>query len=83
METTDGFDVEISRVLEATYQAALMIGSKKYSPAEIKLLILAADLEALAKTFLLVDDREEVTMDLKQVALGILGTVDWVRDGLE
>jgi len=77
-----GFDSDIRDVLDETFQAALKIGSD-HTPDQLKLMIIATNLEALAKTFLLADDHEEVTLDLKQVALGLLGSKDWLSEGFE
>lgn len=80
----EGFDLQIHNLLEAAFQSALIIGGGTYTPAQIKLMIVATNLESLAKTFLLADDApDEIELNLKQVALGLLGTSDWVKEGLE
>ena len=80
---SEGFDVEIRNLLNTAFQSALIIGGDAYSPEQIKLMIVATNLESLAKTFLLADDKpDEITLNLKQVALGLLGTSDWVKEGL-
>lgn len=74
------FDLDIYNTLEATFQAALLIHSG-LTPEQIKLMIVATSLESLAKSFLLADSEpERISMNLKQVALGILGTADWVKE---
>ena len=73
------FDVEIRNLLEATYQAALKIESE-LTPEQIKLLIAATNLQSIANTFLLADERPDVQLNLKQCALGILGTKDWLEE---
>lgn len=79
-----GFDTEIHDLLESAFQAALIIGSGVYTPEQIKLMIVSTNLESLARTFLLADDKpDEITLNLKQVALGLLGTSDWVKEGLD
>lgn len=81
---SEGFDEEIHNLLESAYQEALVIGAGAYSPEQIKLMIIATNLQSLAKTFLIADSKpDEVTLNLKQVALGLLGTSDWVKKGLE
>lgn len=80
---SEGLDVEIYDLLENAFQAALLIGGSTYSREQIKLMIVSTNLESLAKTFLIADDKpDEVTLNLKQVALGLLGTSDWVKEGL-
>jgi hypothetical protein len=80
---SESFDVEIHNLLETAFQSALIIGGNTYTPEQIKLMIVATNLESLAKTFLFADDKpEEITLNLKQVALGLLGTSDWVKEGL-
>lgn len=81
---SEGFDEEIRDLLETAFQAALVIGSGTYTPEQIKLMIISTNLQSLAKTFLVADDKpDEITLNLKQVALGLLGTSDWVKEGLE
>lgn len=75
------FDIEIRNLLEATFQAALKVQSD-LSPEQIKLLIVATNLQSIANTFLLADERPEVQLNLKQAALGILGTKDWLEEGI-
>lgn len=75
------FDVEIRNLLEATFQAALKVQSD-LTPEQIKLLIVATNLQSIANTFLLADEREDVSLNLKQTALGILGTKDWLEEGI-
>lgn len=78
-----GFDQEIFSLLEETFKAALSIGGD-YSPEQIKLMIVATNLESLAKMFLVADNKpEEVTLNLKKVALGIMGTSDWIQSSFE
>lgn len=77
------FDLEIRNLLEGAYQAALKLNKGQvYSPEQIKMMIVATNLESLAKTFLHADETEEATLDLKKVALGILGTIDWIKEDL-
>lgn len=78
-----GFDSEIYSILEDTYQKALLMNDGKYTTEQIKLMIVATNLQSLANTFLTADLDDRITMDLKQVALGILGTCDWVKEGLD
>lgn len=78
---SEPFDVEIRNLLEATYQAALKIESS-LTPEQLKLLIAATNLQSVANTFLLADERPEVQLNLKQAALGILGTKDWLEEGI-
>lgn len=79
-----GFDQEIRDLLEEAFQAALLVGGGTYSPEQIKLMIVATNMQSLAKTFLVADSKpDEITLNLKQVALGILGTSDWIKEGLE
>lgn len=86
MEENDNgvaFDVFIRNTLEETYQQALLIESN-YTPEQIKLMIVATNLQSIAKTFLLADSHpDKVQLNLKQVALGILGTQDWLKEGLD
>lgn len=77
-----GYDEELRDILEGTYQAALLVKSS-YTPDQIKLMILATNLGSIANTFLLADSNPEVKLNLKQLALGILGTQDWITEGFE
>lgn len=78
------YDEEMRDLLEGTFREALDIGGQIYSPEKIKLMIMATNLDSLAKLFLIADSKpDEVTLDLKQVALRILGTADWIKEGLE
>lgn len=79
---TENFDLAIRDLLEETFQAALLMGST-HTPEQLKLMIVATNLESLANTFLLADEANEVDLDLKKVALGLMGTSDWVKEGLE
>lgn len=80
---SEGFDEEIHDLLETAFQSALIIGGDSYTPEQIKLMIVATNLESLAKTFLVADSKpDEITLNLKQVALGLLGTSDWVKEGI-
>lgn len=80
------FDIEIRDTLEITYQAALALNKvqgSRYSPEQIKLMILVTTLTALSNTFLMADtEDEDIKLDMKKVALGVLGTADWVKEGL-
>lgn len=78
---SEPFDVEIRNLLEATYQAALKVKSD-LTPDQIKLLIAATNLQSISNTFLLADERPDIQLNLKQVALGILGTKDWLEEGI-
>lgn len=81
---SEGFDEEIHNLLESAYQDALVIGADVYSPEQIKLMIISTNLQSLAKTFLIADSKpDEIMLNLKQIALGLLGTSDWVKKGLE
>lgn len=76
------FDVEIRDILEDTYKKATLINDGQYTPEQLKLMILATNLQSLANTFLLADsDPEKIQLNLKQVALGILGSADWIKEG--
>ncbi len=76
---SEPFDVEIRNLLEATFQAALKIQSD-LTPEQLKLLIAATNLQSIANTFLLADERPDIQLNLKQTALGILGTKDWLEE---
>lgn len=77
-----GFDQEMYKILNDTFKAALLLGSS-HSPEQIKLMIVATNLESLASMFLLADESPELAqLDFKKVALGLMGTGDWVREGL-
>lgn len=79
-----GFDQEIAGLLESAYQAALLIGGQVYTSDQIKLMIIATNLESLANTFLMADnDPEGMTLNLKQVALGLFGSSDWLKTDLD
>lgn len=49
---------------------------------QLKRRIVYHNLNALAQVILLADANPEMTLDLKRVALGILGTADWIAKGL-
>lgn len=76
------FDQFIYDTLEETYQKALLI-ENECTPEQIRLMIIATSLQSMAKTFLLADSYpSSVKLNLKQVALGCLGTYDWVENSL-
>ena len=82
MDNDIPFDVEIRDILEDTYKKATILNDGQFTPDQLKLMILATNLQSLANTFLLADKSPgEVKMDLKKVALGILGTHDWIQEG--
>lgn len=77
------FDREVTELLEEAYQTALKINNNRvFSPEHIKMLILITNLEAMAKTFILASDTNGIDLDLKKVALGVFGTIDWIRESL-
>lgn len=75
-----GFDQEIRDILQQTFSSALVIGEGSYTPEQVKLMILATNLDALAKTFLKADEDDRFNPDFKQVALALFGTSDWIRE---
>lgn len=78
------FDQEISTILETTFQQALLISAGAHTPEQLRLMIVSTNLESLAKTFLIADNQPDtISLDLKKVALGLLGTADWIKDGLD
>lgn len=80
---TNGFDEEITQLLQETFTQALLIGSTTYTADQIRLMIIATNMQSLANTFLLADNNPEaVNLNLKQVALGLLGTKDWIMENL-
>jgi hypothetical protein len=84
MEEEINFDQEIRNILEQTFQAALAVGKNKYTSEQIKLMIVASNMHALAKTFLEADENPNgVSLNLKKVALGILGTSDWIEESFK
>ena len=79
---SEPFDTEIYTLLKGTYNAALLL-PHPYTTDQLKMKIVSTNLKALANTFLKASDHPEViTMNFMQVALGILGTVDFLEDDL-
>lgn len=76
------FDGEIRDLLESAYQTALMLGDGAYSPEQIKMMVIATNMESLVKTFLFTDLHPEIDLDMKKMALGVLGCIDWIRESL-
>lgn len=76
------FDSEIYELLKGTYQVASFM-NHPYSEDQLKIKIVATNLRALVNTFLLAADHpEKIEVNFKQVALGILGTIDFLEEGL-
>lgn len=49
------------------------------TPDQLRMRIVAHNLNALAQVLLIADDNpEQIQINLKQVVLGILGTSDWI-----
>lgn len=86
MEDEVGFDQEIRNLLERAYQAALKINGNaktKFNPDHIKLMIVTTHMDSLAKALLHADEHDVGALDMKKMALGIYGTIDWIREDLE
>lgn len=75
------FDDEITTILTSTFQ----LGSKMkspFTPDQLKMAIVAMNLRALANTLLAADQSEEIQVNVKQLVLGLLGTVDFLEADL-
>lgn len=85
-DNTLGFDQTMFNILDGTFKAALLLGGT-HTPEQIKLMMVATHLESLANLFLLADETSDkggdTALDLKKVALGLMGTADWVKDGMD
>lgn len=76
------FDQEIKETLEGTFRIGSLIPSP-YTPDQLRMAIVASNLRALAKSFLLADEHpERIQLNLKQVCLGIFGTCDFLEEAL-
>ena len=49
---------------------------------QLKMRIVSSNLKALANVMLIADSKEEISLNLKQVALGLLGTAAYLSDDL-
>lgn len=83
MEESAPFDEEIATMLEGAFRQALVIGGDAYSDDHIRLLILTTHLKSVVKVFLEADTNPDLQLDLKKVALGMLGSIDWIEQGLK
>lgn len=77
----DNFDDEITKILDSTFQLGTKMGSA-FTPDQLKMAIVATNLRALANTLLKADESEEIEINVKQLVLGMLGTVDFLEAGL-
>jgi len=75
------FDDEIKSVLDTTHQMGLRMPSP-YTPDQLRMAIVGMNLRALVHTLLTADSEDAIKIDFKQVALGILGTVDFLEADL-
>lgn len=75
------FDGEITNILNSTFD----LGSKMkspFTPDQLKMAIVAMNLRALANTLLAADQDPGINVNVKQLVLGMLGTVDFLEEGL-
>lgn len=80
-----GFDQEIRNLLEGTYQEALLLNKRVKDPfpiEHIKMMIVVAHMESLAKTFLKADEVDYQFFDMKKAALSVFGAIDWIKENL-
>lgn len=76
------FDAEILTLLQGTYHVASFM-DHPYTEEQLKMKIVATNLKALVNTFLVAAEHpDEVDLNLQQVALGLLGTVDFLEEDL-
>lgn len=76
-----GFDTEVKTLLDSTYLAGMAIGSE-LSSEQLRIAIVATNLRALVNVLLAADTNTEINVDFKAMALGILGTVDFLEEAI-
>lgn len=80
-----GFDETIKEYLDNALEQVMAMPTWTAPEYQARLAVLALNLRALANNFLVVDSADgaaPLTLDLKKVALGILGTADFAEAGL-
>lgn len=79
-----GFDTTIKGLLDDAYKAAMVINANNsFTADEVRMMILITNLQSLVKAILTADAEPEVhTLDLKQVALGLMGAIDFASEGI-
>lgn len=72
-------DQELIAAMEMVFKLIKASPENKDSDEQLKMRIVASNLKALADIFLMADSKpEEVEVDYKRVALGLLGTSDYL-----
>ena len=72
-------DIEVGETMDAAFQILRDLPDCPDSSDQLRMRIAAHNLRALAQVILIADSNPEaITANLKQVALGLLGTSDWM-----
>lgn len=82
-DSDSALDVGLGEAMDVAFELISTHLQNHDSPDQLRLRIVAHNLNALAQVLLIADDHpEEIQLNIKQVVLGILGTSDWIMDHL-
>ena len=77
------YDTAIKEMLDSTFNQGLKFPNNPYTLDQLRMAIVATNLKGLVNAILMADEKpDEVRMDFKQLALGILGTIDFLTETL-
>lgn len=78
------FDAEIKELLDATYLAGMVIDRDHvYTSDQLRMAIVGKNLRGMVNMLLVAAEKpDEIKVDYHQMALGILGTVDFLTETL-
>ena len=72
-------DLEVGRTMDAAFEILSSLPDCPDNPEQLRMRIVAHNLRALAQVILVADDRpDDVSINVKQFALGLFGTSDWL-----
>lgn len=79
-----GFDATIKALLDDAYASAMAINANNtFTADQVRMMILVTNLQSLTKAILLADAEPEAhTLNLKQVALGLMGAIDFALEDM-
>lgn len=75
-------DMELDETMETVFQIIKENPDNKDSDDQLRMRIVASNLRALSTVLLLADSRPDMGLDVKKVALGLLGTSDFLLKSL-
>lgn len=79
------FDEEITQAMDKVFAATSVVNKKtgkQLTPDQLRIWIAATNLKGLVNVILMSQNSEEIELDLNQLALGLLGTIDWMLQGV-